>query len=172
MKAKILVLGLVLATVATVVIYPSLRSDATGVAAQPPPRLTPIGTNKVEVVFVLDTTGSMGGLIEAAKEKIWSIATTLSQAHPAPEIRMGLVAYRDRGDAYVTQRRRSVQGPRLDVRDADAASAPTAAATAPRASTRRSTTPFRKCPGAPTRALTKSCSWSAMHRRTWTIRTT
>ena len=29
----------------------------------------------VEVAFVLDTTGSMGGLIEGAKRKIWSIAT-------------------------------------------------------------------------------------------------
>jgi hypothetical protein len=54
-------------------------------------------------VFVLDTTGSMGGLIDAAKEKIWSIATTLSQANQAPEISIGLVAYRDRGDAYVTR---------------------------------------------------------------------
>jgi hypothetical protein len=52
---------------------------------------------------VLDTTGSMGGLIHAAKEKIWSIASTLAQAQQAPEISMGLVAYRDRGDAYVTQ---------------------------------------------------------------------
>ncbi len=58
---------------------------------------------KIDVVFALDTTGSMGGLIEAAKEKIWSIATTMSQAEPAPEIRIGLVAYRDRGDTYVTQ---------------------------------------------------------------------
>jgi hypothetical protein len=57
----------------------------------------------VEVVFALDTTGSMSGLIQAAKEKIWSIATTLAQAQPAPEIRMGLVAYRDRGDDYVTR---------------------------------------------------------------------
>jgi len=56
----------------------------------------------VEVVFVLDTTGSMGGLIAAAKEKIWSIANTLATADPAPEIRMGLVGYRDRGDHYVT----------------------------------------------------------------------
>ena len=56
----------------------------------------------VEVMFVLDTTGSMGGLIAAAKEKIWSIANTLASADPAPEIRMGLVGYRDRGDAYVT----------------------------------------------------------------------
>src|SRR5690606_10467901 len=43
------------------------------------------------------------GLIDAAKEKIWSIAASMSQATPAPEISMGLVAYRDRGDAYVTQ---------------------------------------------------------------------
>jgi uncharacterized protein YegL len=57
----------------------------------------------VQVVFVLDTTGSMGGLIAAAKEKIWSVASTLAQAQQAPEISMGLVAYRDRGDAYVTQ---------------------------------------------------------------------
>ena len=56
----------------------------------------------VEVVFVLDTTGSMGGLIAAAKDKIWSIANTLASADPAPLIRMGLVGYRDRGDTYVT----------------------------------------------------------------------
>ena len=57
---------------------------------------------RIEVVFVLDTTGSMSGLIEAAKQKIWSIANTLAMAKPTPEIKMGLVAYRDRGDAYVT----------------------------------------------------------------------
>lgn len=57
----------------------------------------------IEVVFVLDTTGSMGGLIQAAKDKIWSIASTMALAQPAPEIKMGLVAYRDRGDDYVTR---------------------------------------------------------------------
>lgn len=65
----------------------------------------PIQTEKpiVEVVFVLDTTGSMGGLIETAKEKIWSIASSMASADPAPDIRIGLVAYRDRGDDYVTK---------------------------------------------------------------------
>jgi Mg-chelatase subunit ChlD len=58
---------------------------------------------RIDVVFVLDTTGSMGGLIQTAKEKIWSIATTMASAQQAPEIRIGLVAYRDRGDAYVTK---------------------------------------------------------------------
>jgi Mg-chelatase subunit ChlD len=59
---------------------------------------------RVEVVFVLDTTGSMSGMIESAKAKIWAIANTMASAKPTPAIRMGLVAYRDRGDAYVTQR--------------------------------------------------------------------
>jgi Mg-chelatase subunit ChlD len=59
---------------------------------------------RIEVVFVLDTTGSMSGLIEGAKRKIWSIANQMASAQPTPEIRMGLVAYRDRGDDYVTSR--------------------------------------------------------------------
>jgi hypothetical protein len=57
----------------------------------------------IEVVFVLDTTGSMGPLIEGAKRKIWSIATTLIDCSPDADIRMGLVAYRDIGDDYVTK---------------------------------------------------------------------
>ena len=101
---NILVTGVVLATVGAVLLYPTIRGNA---AVTPPqPRhgiIAPIGAKRVEVVFVIDTTGSMGGLIHAAKEKIWSIASTLAQAQQAPEISMGLVAYRDRGDAYVTQ---------------------------------------------------------------------
>jgi hypothetical protein len=58
----------------------------------------------VEVAFVLDTTGSMAGLIEGAKRKIWSIATAIIETNPDAEIRMGLVAYRDIGDDYVTKK--------------------------------------------------------------------
>ncbi len=57
----------------------------------------------VEVGFVLDTTGSMGPLIEGAKRQIWSIATSIVDTNPDAEIRMGLVAYRDIGDEYVTK---------------------------------------------------------------------
>src|SRR6188474_395988 len=57
----------------------------------------------VEVAFVLDTTGSMGGLIEGAKRKIWSIARRIGEGRPRPDLRIALVAYRDRGDAYVTR---------------------------------------------------------------------
>jgi uncharacterized protein YegL len=58
----------------------------------------------VEVAFVLDTTGSMGGLIEGAKRKIWSIASAIVDSNPDAEVRMGLVAYRDIGDDYVTKK--------------------------------------------------------------------
>lgn len=58
---------------------------------------------QIEVVFALDTTGSMTGLIEGAKAKIWSIATEIAQTHGNAEIRMGLIGFRDLGDNYVTQ---------------------------------------------------------------------
>ena len=46
----------------------------------------------------------MGGLIEGAKEKIWSIANDIVKGKPAPDVKIGLVTYRDRGDEYVTRR--------------------------------------------------------------------
>ena len=58
---------------------------------------------KVEVVFCLDTTGSMGGLIEGAKQKIWAISNQIASGKPTPDLKIGLVAFRDKGDAYVTQ---------------------------------------------------------------------
>jgi Mg-chelatase subunit ChlD len=58
---------------------------------------------RVEVVFVLDTTGSMADLIEGAKRKIWSIASAVVETNPEADIAMALVAYRDRGDDYVVQ---------------------------------------------------------------------
>src|SRR6266404_9998408 len=58
---------------------------------------------KVEVVFCLDTTGSMTGLIQGAKDKIWSICNQIVSGKPSPDLKVGLVAFRDKGDAYVTQ---------------------------------------------------------------------
>jgi Mg-chelatase subunit ChlD len=58
---------------------------------------------EVEVVFCLDTTGSMTGLIDAAKKKIWAISNQIASGKPTPRLKVGLVAYRDRGDAYITK---------------------------------------------------------------------
>src|SRR5262245_9522918 len=64
---------------------------------------TPVTRPRVELVFALDTTGSMSGLIEGAKRKIWNLASFVAQGEPTPDLRVGLVAYRDIGDAYVTR---------------------------------------------------------------------
>jgi len=60
----------------------------------------------VEVAFVLDTTGSMSGLIEGAKQKIWSIANEIIDVEDNGQtrIRFALIGYRDRGDAYITRK--------------------------------------------------------------------
>jgi Mg-chelatase subunit ChlD len=61
---------------------------------------------QIEVVFCVDTTGSMDGLIYAAKQKVWTICNQVVGGRPIPQLKLGLVAYRDRGDAqksYVTK---------------------------------------------------------------------
>jgi Mg-chelatase subunit ChlD len=111
MKRKLIALAIFAATAGTVAFYPTDHGAGAVNMPQADPAqlvLPPIDPSAneralVEVVFVLDTTGSMSGLIQTAKDKIWSIASTMASAQPAPEIRIGLVAYRDRGDAYVTQ---------------------------------------------------------------------
>lgn len=110
MKTKIIALSIFAATAVTVTFFPTVQQALAHTQPSPviiDPIVIPAGSHidqtKIEVVFVLDTTGSMSGLINAAKEKIWSIANTMASAQNAPDIKMGLVAYRDRGDAYVTQ---------------------------------------------------------------------
>ena len=78
--------------------FAAVFANIPAAAASETPPFEAGGKPIVEVAFVLDTTGSMGPLIEGAKRKIWSIATAIVDANPNAEIRMGLVAYRDIGD--------------------------------------------------------------------------
>ena len=68
-------------------------------------RSKPAAENRdtLEMVFVLDTTGSMSGLIDGAKQRIWGIINEVMQKPSKPRVRVGLVAYRDNGDEYVTK---------------------------------------------------------------------
>ena len=62
------------------------------------------GTGKnAEIVFCLDATGSMGGLIDTAKEKIWDIVSRLAQSSDINSLKMGMIFYRDRGDSFITK---------------------------------------------------------------------
>jgi Mg-chelatase subunit ChlD len=101
MRTKLLGIALFVLTLAAVVYYPQLSAKT--VKSSPPITQHITDNPKIDVVFVLDTTGSMADLIQTAKEKIWSIATTMASAQQTPDIRIGLVAYRDRSDAYVTK---------------------------------------------------------------------
>ena len=109
MKTKLLVVAMLAASAGLVLAYPMRTPKPVptpapiAAAAAPAAAVVASKRPKVEVVFVLDTTGSMGGLIQAAKENIWAIASSMAQAQPAPEIKIGLVAFRDRGDQYVTK---------------------------------------------------------------------
>ncbi len=75
------------------------RTDPPPLPGPPAPAAAP----QIEVCFVLDTTGSMSGLIEGAKQKIWSIANEMIAARPRPDLRIALIGFRDRGDQYVTE---------------------------------------------------------------------
>ena len=102
MNTRFLALALFGITAGVLAIFPTIHASNTNSA---PPVTTVVAPDRpvIDVVFVLDTTGSMSGLIQTAKEKIWSIASTMASAQQTPDIRIGLVAYRDKGDAYVTK---------------------------------------------------------------------
>jgi len=57
---------------------------------------------RIDVAFLIDATGSMGDEIDAVKEKIQDMISDIALGDPAPDVRFGIVAYRDRGDEYVT----------------------------------------------------------------------
>jgi len=58
---------------------------------------------RIDLAFCIDTTGSMQNEIDSVKTKTKEIVAKLSGSKPSPEIRVGLVAYKDRGDEYVTK---------------------------------------------------------------------
>ncbi len=57
----------------------------------------------LDVLFLLDATGSMADEIDRIKSTLHSIAAQVSDLPQEPDLRFGMVAYRDRGDEYVTR---------------------------------------------------------------------
>jgi hypothetical protein len=47
----------------------------------------------IDVVLCLDVSGSMNGLIDSAKMKLWDIVNDLGKVKPTPELRVGLYSY-------------------------------------------------------------------------------
>lgn len=47
----------------------------------------------VDLVLCLDASGSMDGLIDAAKKKLWDVVSLMAQARPNPRLRVALYRY-------------------------------------------------------------------------------
>jgi Mg-chelatase subunit ChlD len=74
-----------------------------GLAQLPASAKDPEHKPRIDLAFCIDTTGSMQHEIDAVKTKTKEIVAKLAGSKPIPDIRVGLVAYRDRGDEYVTR---------------------------------------------------------------------
>ena len=48
---------------------------------------------RMDVVFCIDRSGSMQGVIAAAKQKVWAIVNEMARAKPSPILRIGLLGY-------------------------------------------------------------------------------
>ena len=57
----------------------------------------------LDVLFLIDSTGSMADEIHQIKSTLHSIARQIYDLPSSPDLRFGMVSYRDRGDEYVTQ---------------------------------------------------------------------
>ena len=47
----------------------------------------------IDLVIALDVSGSMEGLIESAKQRLWDVVNELAQAQPGPDLRLAIVTY-------------------------------------------------------------------------------
>ena len=63
----------------------------------------PEGRAKLDVLFLIDTTGSMGDEIDRLKDSVRSVAERISALPGQPDLRLAMTVYRDRGDLFVTR---------------------------------------------------------------------
>lgn len=56
---------------------------------------------RLDLVFLIDATGSMADEIDKLKQTLRTITAEVSQLPSRPDLCLGLVAYRDRGDAFL-----------------------------------------------------------------------
>ena len=67
-------------------------------AAPAPARAEEPKPRPVDLVVCLDTSGSMQGLIDAARQKLWSVVSELATAKPTPHLRVALLTYGSPGN--------------------------------------------------------------------------
>jgi hypothetical protein len=74
-------------------------SDWTITLANPPT----VRETRLDLLFLIDATGSMADEIDKLKATVGDIADQIDALPQHPDVRYGLVAYRDRGDEFVVR---------------------------------------------------------------------
>jgi hypothetical protein len=70
------------------------KGSADEVVSRPvPPIDRVVKTKPIDLVVCLDTSGSMQGLINAARQKIWEVVSHMATAKPTPTLRVALLTY-------------------------------------------------------------------------------
>lgn len=88
----------------TILVALALAALLTPLAAPAQAAIT--GGAKIDLLFALDTTGSMSDEIALVRRLVWDLANGLISGVPGtdrPSIRLGLVRYRDTRDTYVVK---------------------------------------------------------------------
>ena len=103
-RQRLVTYGISSAAFATIALVAGLTPWTRQAKEEPQVTYTVAGNGReVDVVFAVDTTGSMSGLIEGAKRTVWSIANHIKKTDANASVRIGLVAYRDITDDYITR---------------------------------------------------------------------
>jgi len=71
-------------------------------AGQAPAR--PAKRPKIDIALALDTSSSMTGLLQAARQRMWEIVNEVAKIEPIPDLRVALISYGKRGteqDGYI-----------------------------------------------------------------------
>lgn len=55
--------------------------------------LSQSAAKRIDLVIAIDTSSSMDGLIDGARQQLWETVAQLGRAQPRPELRVGLISY-------------------------------------------------------------------------------
>ena len=101
-RIRVLSLGLILLASALAMAADG-QAPVTQPATQPTSARTATDTQpanqmrQVDLAICLDTSGSMEGLIDSAKQKLWAVVNELATAKPRPALRVALYQYGNNG---------------------------------------------------------------------------
>lgn len=82
---------------AALLAVPPLPPSAAPAIATASAEVAPEDARPIDLAICLDTSGSMSGLIDAARQKLWEIVNDLALAEPTPELRVALLTYGNNG---------------------------------------------------------------------------